>query len=528
VPRIVKSKTRFLSIIWLLGVFTCGGFLIWQVVVILNRYFSRPVNTLLFQAPGWQKPTFPDVTVCNSCPLVNDKDILLSYSDYISILRQKISYDEFVGHFPRNVNISNEDYMSFMGRQAEPMSYFRNFPIVSKAVNEEVQNGSLTINCAYFKWDYTLNNFMCMTNIKTIWDPDYYKCYTMSLSTSERQNVRGFSAIYHVAEFLNNQLVDFNMNLDISRSTGLRVLVHTPGTVPNMKLGISVSPGTETTVKLYQSIRSHLPDPYSNCTEQKTLGSSIYTQQYCLDVCLQDQALQECGCILGTWQYTDQQLERANYTICGNISINTINSVIKWEGFQKQICIDTFQANSDACDKTCLMPCSEYHYTQVTSSAPWPHISTEASFYVAYLRSGNFGTRFEKYDDLLSYIAFNNTAAVEFLAQLDKEGLIKRNFLQLNVLFESSTFNEQRDVATFPLDAMSAQIGGVLSLWLGVTVMLFFEVCEFFYILLTELWSKRRAQSHNVAEQLKNQVVNPRNMNEMLGNEQLTDIKCVI
>ena len=58
----------------------------------------------------------------------------------------------------------------------------------------------------------------------------------------------------------------------------------------------------------------------------------------------------------------------------------------------------------------------------------------------------------------------------------------RSNFLQLNVQFGSQSFIELKDVAAFSVDTMGAQIGGVLSLWLGVTVMFAFEVFEFFYI----------------------------------------------
>ena len=40
-------------------------------------------------------------------------------------------------------------------------------------------------------------------------------------------------------------------------------------------------------------------------------------------------------------------------------------------------------------------------------------------------------------------------------------------------------------MAAFSSDAMWAQIGGVLSLWLGVTVMFLFEAFEFLYTYLT-------------------------------------------
>ena len=56
----------------------------------------------------------------------------------------------------------------------------------------------------------------------------------------------------------------------------------------------------------------------------------------------------------------------------------------------------------------------------------------------------------------------------------------------LDIVFGSQSFVELKDVAAFSVDAMGAQIGGVLSLWLGVTVMFAFEAFEFLYIYLTK------------------------------------------
>ena len=79
------------------------------------------------------------------------------------------------------------------------------------------------------------------------------------------------------------------------------------------------------------------------------------------------------------------------------------------------------------------------------------------------------------------YAATTTPEAVEFLAA---------GFMHLIVQFGSQSFIELNDVAAFSMDAMGAQIGGVLSLWLGVTVMFAFEAFEFFYIYLTH-WCKK-------------------------------------
>lgn len=70
--------------------------------------------------------------------------------------------------------------------------------------------------------------------------------------------------------------------------------------------------------------------------------------------------------------------------------------------------------------------------------------------------------------------------------ELDKEGLIRDHFLQLDVFIDSVLFDEFSDEEAFPLSAFGAQLGGVLSLWLGVTLMFAVELVELVYLLLVK------------------------------------------
>ena len=72
IPRIVNSKSTIHCIIWLLGVLTCTGVLVWQVAIIFKRYRSYPTNTISLQSPEWDNTTFPDITICNLCSLVHE------------------------------------------------------------------------------------------------------------------------------------------------------------------------------------------------------------------------------------------------------------------------------------------------------------------------------------------------------------------------------------------------------------------------------------------------------------------------
>ena len=61
------------------------------------------------------------------------------------------------------------------------------------------------------------------------------------------------------------------------------------------------------------------------------------------------------------------------------------------------------------------------------------------------------------------------------------------------------TLVELNDVAAFSVDAIGAQIGGLLSLWLGVSIMFAFEAFEFFYVYLTKSRKEEPTQTRVVS-----------------------------
>jgi hypothetical protein len=64
--------------------------------------------------------------------------------------------------------------------------------------------------------------------------------------------------------------------------------------------------------------------------------------------------------------------------------------------------------------------------------------------------------------------------------------LVTRNFLQLNILFDKTVPFLMTDKQAMTLDNLGAQLGGVLSLWLGITIMTAVEIVEFIYILVQQ------------------------------------------
>ena len=148
-------------------------------------------------------------------------------------------------------------------------------------------------------------------------------------------------------------------------------------------------------------------------------------------------------------------------------------------------------SNKSACSAECVLPCSELQYDTSLSLTPWPRPSDVGTmFFSAGLYNDSrfvklFNIPVNATDEEI-YNATTTPAAINYF---------QSRFLLLEVQFRSQSFVELKDVAAFSVDAMGAQIGGVLSLWLGVTVMFAFEAFEFLYIYLTHWCKKEPTQS---------------------------------
>jgi len=422
----------------------------------------------------------------------------LSYKNYTTLLLTTLTHEKIQEHYGSKHNNSADSILLLIPAFLTPSGYFNNFPVTSFDKNDI---NSPILDCTYFDWGYAANSnkTYCLAYIQPIFDPNFYKCYTFKINDTDRQQFRAFSAIIYVDDFLENLLANYSLDILDPQAIGMRVMIHPPGTVPNMKLAMNIGPGMDTTITLTQTAQVHLPDPYSTCTTLQTLGpvnqSATYTQDYCYDVCFQKQFLQHCGCLSINYQFTDNQIKASNNTFCGSLGISDSANWNNWEAVDELNCFVNIQLDSKVCDDECLIPCQQFKYSTSISTSPWPHISSQLSVYATYIYGqSRFGHTYDEYQ-MLSQLAYTNaSASSSLLEKLNNEGLIQDNFLQLTVRFDSQRYNEQKDVAAVPLDALGAQIGGVLSLWLGVTVILIFELCELLYNLIC-LYSKAKNNS---------------------------------
>ncbi|ESO02513.1 hypothetical protein HELRODRAFT_161791 [Helobdella robusta] len=534
VARIVKSKRIVVAVLWLVAVITCSSFLIWQLCLLFVKYFTFPITTTITEQDV--DPVFPTVTICNLNPILMVKKEytdLLSWSQHLKNVEHALNntnYDALAQYYP---NIPKKDAQNLVRDLESPGGYFANFQVFNQKNDTDVSK-DLIVDSSLVGWDWVRSN--ASVDILDQWDSNYYNCFKTEIKSQNRGNIRSMSLILYINNFPTALLPgQYQLGSLTSKATGVRITIHLPGTRGEMKNGLNLSPGTESTLYIQMVNRSRLHYPYSadDCTDDFNFTPNIsgyfYSREDCTDYCIQQKVVDVCKCLSLEHLSSKSQQQKASYTFCGNMSNiggsdkslasfngpkNSANyysntskvlpEFVKMLACQKSILMN----ESNSCLNACKVPCKEVYYDYRSLYADWPDVTQHLSVYRSYVRNTTSrmvnASLFEAYDELDSQVvkgSMDEKHAIDKLKQLD---LIKNNFLQINIVFESDKPYIVKDEATMTSITMLSSVGGSLSLWLGITIMTLAEVAEFiFNLIVLSVGRKKEIQPKRAATVIK-------------------------
>ena len=300
-------------------------------------------------------------------------------------------------------------------------------------------------------------------------DMSYGNCYTFNTEENDDDPFAGARKSSMTGPFFGLSLV---LNLEqryyvgngITHAAGARIGVHNVTGQPLMsERGYDLMPNTQTNLAIQEVNITRLQSPYpsscmsdfseTNYTEYVTNVKNMtwpYSLLQCKRACSFSQILLECGCYHPIFLEMDAQPDWRTCDLSSNSTDYACVEMIMTElDQQNRIC-------------NCNVSCSDIDYEMYLSNAKWPSKQYEAT--------------------AASLYGYQNVPS-------DVPGL-SDNLLQINVYFK--TLNVKRVGETAVYDSLFgssfvAALGGALSLFLGISLSMVFEVLEFIVDLLLNL-----------------------------------------
>lgn len=182
--------------------------------------------------------------------------------------------------------------------------------------------------------------------------------------------------------------------------------------------------------------------------------SYLETQDDCFSIKVQEHLYRKCGCISDRF---DIPCELGDVLHC-----SAINSSCSGKN------LDNIEKIYEEVTGECRSLCSTRNWNARLSTAEWPTYLSERHVYEiiesSYQRS----------------MAINNVSALHEVVHAKETGvdtfeLIQKNFVKITVYPETLTGNLIYEDLAYPLGSFLSEVGGILGLWLGCSILTCFE-----------------------------------------------------
>jgi len=322
----------------------------------------------------------------------------------------------------------------------------------------------------------TFHGIDCLNSsvFKNYPSPAYGNCFTFNKENATQDELAGLrkSSLpgpkFGLSFVLN---IDPENYLGVGRTeqSGARITLHKPSTFPTVAdSGIDVPTNVLTNIAIEKKTVTRKKSPYtSKCDDEwsSTNYTDIvpsdwgYTLKLCQRTCIHSMITQDCGCFHPF--YMDHPDWEGDYAPC-NLT----------DSHQNNTCYNAIllDLESERRECSCQVDCDEEDYTATTSAATFPEY---------------------KYREIAHQTYGNGKVEKDFIEQMGLN--TGHNLLKVNIYYQHLNVLNIAESAEYDTFGLCSSIGGALSLWLGISLAMFFEVVEF---IIDIFWSIFRFSSH--------------------------------
>ncbi|XP_043925856.1 amiloride-sensitive sodium channel subunit gamma-like [Protopterus annectens] len=440
IPSILRSQTRLKRTFWLIFVALVLICLLWQCTELIAKFFRYPSQekiTLVNMA----KLNFPAVTFCNLNRV--RASILNSKYKYLRELLPS-SLESMANESSRKTHKS--------GNQNEQKNFHLALSMLSEEQQLEIghQLDDMLFFCSFHGGQCNKSFFTTFLNHK------FGNCFTFNGlnmgadgESQWKEILNATKAGFSYGLMLELYIEQVEYIKELSSTAGLRMVIHDQHRMPFPEdEGVNISPGMESDIGMVKIHVRRLKPPYSSkCTdgEEKinyyaTTYDVGYSREACKKSCGQMKLIKNCGCRVSEFPAPP----RSNAPFC-NISDKAINNCV--EQYEYKIAHDELKCN-------CPLQCEEENFELTLSSSQWPSRVTMEEFSKKLKRAGG------KW------------------AQAAKR--VRDNLIKVVVYYQQLNYELIEEIPSVRAVDLISSIGGLVGLWIGVsvcTVAEFIELC---------------------------------------------------
>ena len=437
---IINSKrSPWIRLAWLLSFLFMLATYLFMLSQTVIEYFQYPVVTNV-EYRTTDSIAFPSVTICN-----------FNFHRYSAIANS-------------NIGLYAYQLLSTIRTLPEPSDPVNMSEVDWVPLEREFahQPEDMYLGCAFDSQQQT----PCNVNIEVTWTKSPRgHCHTFN--SQKLINKYGAKVTtrsggnYGLDILINVEAYDY---LNLVSTSGIRVLVHDPHVLPDVKeMGFAVSAGTETLVAVKKTFVKRLPEPYAkppnlceNTKAESYKNPLKYFSHYSLSACLRECRIKNqlyiCGCAPHTYG-------GENVTVCSYQQFVSCS-------FDAEGTYDADPSIEAGCG--CLPTCEETIYDASVSSSRMPNDYSKE----ALAKSLN-------------------------IQQINASN-IDKNIISMKVFFEEMRYTliEQQSVYTWV--SLFGELGGQLGLCLGASVLTTVELLQLLGVLCSRLCERPSAQTHIV------------------------------
>lgn len=488
--KIARAPNKFLRSVWI------GFVLLMTLLLLVTSYFL--VGDFFNYNTAWhtstafdEKTEFPAISICSHNPFSVNANKMWREN---SVLTPK-QFEELLTKV--SINMVNRTQFGTEVLYDSAENYYGNIDYeasLNLSHKEDILRYCVltTDAYAYIAEGCNIKSYIT-SHVRKFSNNKYFNCFTIEedrhqltsektdkLSTSELLSIIVLIQITPESD-LNYINTSFVMDT-LTRGTGIKIVLHEVGTSPEIEnYGINLQPGKMNEISFETIHWNRFNSPKRPCMNNQSdivdLGTSYkYTMSKCVESELQKITMKNCGCMNTNWPRPVKPSQSIPYCTNFSCSIDELIkrygcSTIKDQGLSKQNLVDT----------KCFGVCSYFTYDTKVSVTNW-----KPSLY-----------KLNRITQLYNIVneEFNKTDSgrqehIEKLQQKPKYKATKTlnmlsdeaRFTYINVVRKTFDTIKKKEKLVIDVSIFISRVGGLCSLFIGLTTAVFAELIEFFYL----------------------------------------------